>query len=158
MPSLSRVLLWSLLLPVLSWTQVALHIGDQPAVALSAADLAKLPRHNVKMMDHGKEVVFEGVLARDVLAKPGVPLGKELRGKALSTYVLATGRDGYAVVYSLSEFDPAFQDSEILIADKRDGKALDEKEGPLRMVVPHDKMPARSVRMLDRLDIVQLRK
>jgi Oxidoreductase molybdopterin binding domain len=117
-----------------------------------------MPHQTVKVKEHGKEATYEGVLVRDVLTRPGVPLGKELRGKAMSTYVLATGRDGYAVVFSLTEFDPAFQDSDILLADNRDGKGLDEKEGPLRIVVPHDKKPARSVRMLEKLDVVQLRK
>lgn len=147
-----------MVLPIGCFGQLTLHVGDQPDISLSQTDLAKLPSHTVKAMEHGKEASYEGVLAHDVLSQPGVPLGKDLRGKALSCYVLATGRDGYAVVYSLTEFDTAFQDSDILIADKREGKPLDEKEGPLRMIVPHDKKPARSVRMLERIDIVQLRK
>ena len=151
-------LLFIALFPILSFAQLALHVGDQPVIAISQADLAKMPRQTVKAMEHGTEATYEGVPVREVLSRPGVPLGKELRGKALSCYVLATGRDGYAVVYSLTEFDPAFQDSDILLADKRDGKPLDEKEGPLRIIVPHDKKPARSVRMLERLDVVQIRK
>jgi hypothetical protein len=135
-----------------------MHVLDErSAITLAPSELSKLPRHSIKANEHGREVVFEGVLMHDVLARPGVPLGKELRGKALSCYVLATGRDGYAVVFSLTEFDPAFQDSDILLADKREGKSLDQKEGPLRLVVPHDKKPARSVRMLERIDVVQLR-
>lgn len=158
MRTLYRMLIFAALLPVALFAQLTLHIGDEAPVTISQEDLSKLPRHSVTMNDHGKQTTFEGVSAQDVLTRPGVPLGKELRGKALSTYVLATGRDGYAVVYSLTEFDPAFQDSDIIVADKRDGKPLDDKEGPLRMVVPHDKKPARSVRMLERIDIVQLRK
>jgi hypothetical protein len=158
MPFAARLLLFTALLPVCSVAQFTVHVGDEPAVTLSQSDLAKLPRQSVKVTEHGVDANYEGVLVRDVLARPGVPLGKDLRGKALSTYVLATGRDGYAVVFSLTEFDPAFQDSDILLADKRDGKPLDEKQGPLRIIVPHDKKPARSVRMLERIDIVQLRK
>ena len=127
-------------------------------MTITAAEMAKLPRHTVKTSDHGKDASFEGVLLFDVLQRPGIPLGKEMRGKALSTYLLATGRDGYAVVYALAELEPAIQDSEILVADQRDGKPLSDTEGPLRIVVPHDKKPARSLRMLDRIDVVQLRK
>lgn len=154
----ARVLLFWALLPLLSLAQLTLHVNEEAPVTVAQADLAKLPRQTVKVTEHGKDATFEGVLAHDVLARPGVPFGKDLRGKALSSYVLATGRDGYAAVFSLTEFDSAFQDSGIIIADKRDGKPLDEKEGPLRFIVPHDKKPARSVRMLDRIDVVQLRK
>lgn len=157
MPALHRLLLAAALLPALSFAQLTLHIGHEPPVTISQADLDKLPQQTVKVTEHGAEATYEGVLVHDLLSRPGVPLGKELRGKALSCYVLATGKDGYAVVFSLTEFDPAFQDSNILLADKRDGKPLDEKEGPLRIVVPHDKKPARSVRMLERLDVVQIR-
>ena len=143
---------------LVSAQQLTLHVNDEPAVTISPADLAKLPRQTVTVNEHGAEATFEGVLVHDVLARPGVPLGKDLHGKALSCYVLATGKDGYAAVYSLTEFDPAFEDSGILIADKRNGKPLDDKEGPLRMVVPHDKKPARSVRMLERIEVVQIRK
>jgi hypothetical protein len=92
------------------------------------------------------------------LEKAGAPHGKDLRGKALSTYVLATARDGYAVVYTLTEMDAAFTDSEILIADRGKGQALSAAQGPFRIVVPADKKPARSLRMLERIDVVQLKK
>jgi hypothetical protein len=97
-------------------------------------------------------------LLRDVLEKVGAPLGKELKGKALSTYVLATARDGYAVVYTLTEMDTAFTDSEILLADRAKGQPLSAAQGPFRIVVSSDKKPARSLRMLERIDVVQLRK
>jgi hypothetical protein len=51
-------------------------------------------------------------------------------------------------VYTLTELDPAFTDSGILVADKSDGQTLPENQGPFRIVVPHDKKPARSLRML----------
>ena len=71
------------------------------------------------------ETVYEGVWLHEVLKRAGVPQGSELRGNALTTYVLAEAQDGYQVVFSL---------------------------------VPKDKPGARSVRMLTRLDVVQLRK
>jgi hypothetical protein len=46
----------------------------------------------------------------------------------------------------------------VIVADKRDGKALFEYQGPLRLVIPADKAGARSVRMLEKLEVVQLRK
>lgn len=138
--------------------KITVHALDKPEIALTEEDLAKMPRHTVKASEHGTLVEYEGVLLHDVLARAGAPLGADLKGKALSCYVLATARDGYAVVYTLAELDPAFDDGEIIIADKSGGQALKETQGPLRIVVPHDKKAARSIRMLDRIDVVQLRK
>ena len=128
------------------------------ALTLTADDLAKMPRATVRTMNNGMETVYEGVWLHEVLKKAGVPQGNELRGKALSTYVLAQAQDGYQVVFSLGELDPAFIDNEILLADTANGKPLFGAQGRFRLVVPKDKPGARSVRMLTKLDVVQLRK
>jgi hypothetical protein len=87
-----------------------------------------------------------------------VPQGKELRGKALAGYVLAEAQDGYRVVFSLAELDPSFIDNEILLADTANGKPLSGVEGRFRIIVPKDKPGARSVRMLTKLEVVQVTK
>jgi len=137
---------------------VTIHVGDKPAITMTAEDFAKLPRHSVTVAEHGKTAAYEGVLLHDVLERAGAPLGSELKGKALASYVLATGKDGYQVVYTLAELDPAFTDTDILVADKSGGEPLTESQGPFRIVVPHDKKAARSLRMLERIDVVELRK
>jgi DMSO/TMAO reductase YedYZ molybdopterin-dependent catalytic subunit len=104
------------------------------------------------------ETVYEGVRLHDVLKNAGVPLGSELRGKALTSYVLAEAQDGYQVVFSLGELDPSFIDNEILLADTANGKPLFGAQGRFRLVVPKDKPGSRSVRMLTRLEVVQVRK
>jgi hypothetical protein len=117
--------------------------------AVSAQEWAGLPRITVQAIDHdGKEAKFEGVAARDVLKLVNAPLGKDLRGKNLAVYVLAEAADGYRAVYALTEFDTDFTDRVILIADRREGQALGAKEGPLRIVVPGEKRPARWIREL----------
>ena len=88
----------------------------------------------------------------------GVPQGGELRGKALTGYVLAEAQDGYQVLFSLGELDPAFIDNKILLADTANGKPLFGSQGRFRLVVPMDKPGARSVRMFTRLEVVQVRK
>ena len=127
-------------------------------LTLTADDLAKMPRSTVHTMNNGMETVYEGVWLHEVLKKAGVPQGSELRGKALAGYVLAEAQDGYQVVFSLGELDPAFIDNEILLADTANGKPLFGAQGRFRLVVPKDKPGARSVRMLAKLDVVQLRK
>ena len=133
--------------------------GDIPKpLTVTADDLAKMPRATVHTTSNGIETVYEGVWLHDVLKKAGVPEGSELRGKALTTYVLAEAQDGYQVVFSLGELDPDFIDNEVLLADTANGKPLFGAQGRFRLVVPKDKPGARSVRMLNKIEVVQLRK
>ena len=125
---------------------------------LTADDLAKMPRASVKTSSNGMDTVYEGVWLYVILKRAGVPQGGELRGKALAGYVLAEAQDGYQVVFSLGELDPAFIDNEILLADTANGKPLFGAQGRFRLVVPKDKPGARSVRMLTKLEVVALRK
>jgi DMSO/TMAO reductase YedYZ molybdopterin-dependent catalytic subunit len=127
-------------------------------LTLSADDLAKMPRATVRAGSSGAETVYEGVWVHEVLKKAGVPQGDDLRGKALASYVLAEAQDGYQVVFSLGELDPAFIDNQILLVDTENGKPLSGTQGRFRLIVPKDKPGARSVRMLTRLEVVQVRK
>ena len=141
-----------------SQTSLLVSGAVKEPLTLSAEDLAKMPRASVRTTNNGMETVYEGVWLHDVLKKAGVPQGSELRGKALAGYVLAEASDGYQVVFSLGEVDPAFIDNEILVADTANGKPLFGAQGRFRLVVPKDKPGARSVRMLTKLEVVQLRK
>jgi|SRR5579862_1940190 len=136
---------------------VAVSGAVKQPLTLAAKDLAAMPRATVAVTDHGKSVTYEGVLLYDVLLKAGAPLGSELSGKALASYVLASAKDGYQVVYTLTEIDPAFTDSRILLADAADGNPLPATQGPFRLVVPNEKKGARSVRMLERIEVIRLR-
>jgi DMSO/TMAO reductase YedYZ molybdopterin-dependent catalytic subunit len=131
---------------------------DKP-LTLKAEDLATMPREKVSIPDQdGTQVAYEGVSLRELLTRAGAPLGSKLRGKALTTYVLAKAQDGYQVVFTLGEIDGAFGNEKIVVADMRDGKPLFGYQGPFRLVCPGDKAGARSVRMLQTLEIVKLQK
>src|SRR5215475_7492789 len=127
-------------------------------LTLSAADLAQMPRATVTTTNGGIETRYEGVWLYEILKRAGVPEGEALRGKALTTYVLAEAQDGYQVVFSLGEIDTALGDTPILLADKANGKPLSGENGAFRIVSPRDKRGARSVRMLTRIEVVQVRK
>jgi DMSO/TMAO reductase YedYZ molybdopterin-dependent catalytic subunit len=135
-------------------------IGDIASpLTLKAEDLAKMPREKVSVSEEdGAKVEYEGVPLREILKQAGAPLGNQLRGKALASYVIAKAQDGYQVVFAMGEFDAAFANEQILVADKRDGKPLFEYQGPFRIVCPNDKAGARSVRMLETLQVVRLLK
>ena len=134
--------------------------GDIAApLSLTADDLAKMPRETASVpAPDGTKIVYEGVALLSILQKAGAPFGKQLRGKVLSSYVLAKAMDGYQVIFTLGELDPDFGNETILVADKRDGKPMGEKQGPFRLVCPNDHEGARSVRMLETLQIVRLAK
>lgn len=96
---------------------------------------------------------YAGVLLTDLLAKVNTPSGDKLRGDEMRDYVEVAGRDGYRAVFALAELDPAFQDNHVLVAITMDGKPLDDKAGPVRIVAPQDKRPARSVRMVTTITV-----
>lgn len=115
-----------------------------------------LTRHIVIATQGGVKVEFEGVIMRDVLAKADTPLGEKLHGPdAFTTFVLATARDGYKAVFAIAELDAGFTDGVVMIADRRDGKRLDEKTGPLQIVTPDEKRAGRWVRQLMKLEVRQ---
>jgi DMSO/TMAO reductase YedYZ molybdopterin-dependent catalytic subunit len=128
---------------------------DKP-LSLSLADLRDLPRQTLVVMNEHekKEETYQGVPLAEILKRAGVPQGTALRGPALAMYVRAEGADGYAAVFALAELDSSVQDSSVLVADTLGGQPMPEKLGPLRLVVPHDKRPARWVRMLRSITVV----
>lgn len=130
------------------------------SLSLSMDALKQMPRKTVTVKnEHAQEEeVYEGVPLAAILKQAGVPQGGQIRGKAMATYVLAQGADGYQALFSLPELDSDFQDSDVLVADTMGGKPINDKLGPLRLVVPHDKRPARWVRMLTSIQVVSLDK
>jgi DMSO/TMAO reductase YedYZ molybdopterin-dependent catalytic subunit len=128
-------------------------------LVLKSEDLAAMPRETVSVPEEDDtKVEYEGVALREILKRAGVPVGKDLRGKGLTTYLLVKAHDGYQVVFSLGEIAADFGNETILVADKRDGKPLFGYQGPMRLVCPNDKAGARSVRMLEEIELVRLKK
>jgi hypothetical protein len=106
--------------------------------------------------EKGTQVEYGGVPVAEILEKVGAPLGKKMKGPNMALGVIASAPDGYRVLFALTEFDPAFSDRVIILADRRDGKALDSHEGPLRFVVPGDKRHARWIRGVTTLEVVRV--
>lgn len=59
------------------------------------------------------------------------------------------------MVFSLAELDAGIVESDVIVADTMDGAPLGDKLGPFRLVAPHEKRPARWVRMLKSLTEVR---
>jgi hypothetical protein len=126
-------------------------------LTFTQAEFQMLPHVTIKAYNaHEKaEHEYSGVPMHYLLAKAGAPLGERLRGPSLRLAVIAKALDGYATLYALAEFDDSFSDRVILLVDTEDGKPLGEGSGPLRIVAPGDKRPARWARMVKSLEVVQ---
>jgi hypothetical protein len=139
-------------------TKDDLHIAAYPYhedVFLKPTQLKAMPRTTITVHnEHSKaDETYTGVGVADLLAQMGAPLGKELRGIALSSYLVAVGSDGYEAVIALAEIDPSFHPGEVIVADTMNGQPLDAKSGPFKLVVTEDKRPARWVRNLVSLEL-----
>ena len=126
-------------------------------LVLTIADLKNMPRRKLSVVNpHDKKTEsYEGVLLEELLRKAGVPQGENLRGSSMATYVLAEATDGYRVVFSLAELDSGILDSDVIVADTMDGAPLGANQGPFRLVAPHEKRPARWVRMLKLITVAR---
>jgi DMSO/TMAO reductase YedYZ molybdopterin-dependent catalytic subunit len=134
-------------------------VGDTSSPQIvTAADLKKMPRKTLTVVNpHNKKTeVYEGVPLEEILRRAGVPQGEQLRGPALATYVVAEAEDGYRVVFSLAELDSGIQGADVLVADAMDGAPLGTNEGPFKLVAPHEKRPARWVRMLKSITVARI--
>jgi hypothetical protein len=134
----------------------AVTVIDETGAAhqVDAELLSTLKRH-AAMVQHrdGSRHAWEGPHLGDVLTAAGVSLGSDLRGERLALYLVAEAADGYRVVFSLAEVDPSNTDALILLADRHDGAPLDADDGPLRIIVPHEKPRGRWVRQVLRLGV-----
>lgn len=124
-------------------------------VSYTTADLKSMPHTTVTIHSPHSDTdeTYSGVRLADILRPLGVPLDKDLRGQALSLYLVATGSDGYRVVLSLAEVDPTFHPGEVIVADSYGGEPLGEASGPFRLLVSEDKRTARAVRNLVSIEL-----
>ena len=163
----ARIVAIAAILQVAAWAQqagtAALEIsGDIPHPhTYSAQEWTQLKHTPVTATNahEKKTATYSGAPLRELLKEAGVPAGENLRGKALTMCIIVSASDGYQVTFSLAELDEGIGNTQVLVADSEDGKAFDqkpgdEKTGPLRLVVPGDKRPARWVRMVKSIRVV----
>jgi hypothetical protein len=136
--------------------ELTIQTDNGKETVLTRSEIEALPRTNVKTGAAGAESTFVGVPLKALLEKAGVAFGEAIRGKRLASCLLVEAADGYRVVIALPEIDSAFTDKQVLLAFLRDGKPLDEKEGPYRIVIPDEKRMARWVKRVTTLKIVDV--
>jgi hypothetical protein len=133
-------------------TLLTLQIPGTGDSNYTLAQLQHFPERTVTARGPGgEERSYTGVALGDLLRAAGTPSGSDLHGRYLQYYALAQAADRYSVVFALPELDPAYTDKQVLVAWARDGQPLPADEGPLEIVAPDDKHPARWVRQLRRV-------
>jgi hypothetical protein len=142
-----------LMQPPAASTSVAVSYGDK-AVQLTTDALATMPQSHATVKAHNVEGTYEGPLLRDVVASVNAPHGDELRGPGLRLVVAVDAADGYRAVFSLAEIDPAFRDRQIVLAIRKNSQPLDASEGPFRLIVVDESRPARWVRQVTAIKVL----
>jgi DMSO/TMAO reductase YedYZ molybdopterin-dependent catalytic subunit len=134
-------------------------LGDLPHPRrIDASELHRMPRLEVRTTDPrdpGKEIAYSGTPLVETLKTAGLLLDSGMAGlrETVKMTVIVEATDGYRAVFSLAELDPEFTDRIFLLADTKDGQPLPPREGPLRIIVPGDKRPARWVRQVKALTV-----
>ncbi len=119
----------------------------------SAPKLAELPHQTFTVHNDqaNADQNFTGVPLMELLSQLGVP--DKPKGKELRLYLVAEGRDGSKVVYSLGEIVPDVHDGVVLLADSIDGKPIIDN-GPLQLVSTRENRSTRWVRNVVSIKVV----
>jgi hypothetical protein len=131
---------------------------DGKSVEFHPEDLAALPHKAISVFNsHNKaNEKYSGVPLSDLLSKAGLPQGEAVKGKLFLTGVVATGTDHYSVLYALAEVDPSIHTGDVIVADSMDGQKLG-KDGAFKMVSTEERRPARWVRNLTEISVVEVK-
>jgi hypothetical protein len=128
------------------------------SITLSIEDLLALPQQTITARDGhtNKDVTFSGPLVADVLAKAGLVAGDATHQIILHSTVVATGSDGYFVLYACAELEPMFNSSKAIVAIMRGSDLPNTDGGNIQLVSPNDVKPARWVHSLTSLSVMTL--
>ena len=121
---------------------------------ITASSFAAMKQTTVKGKAHdGKDHEFTGVLLSDIVNAAGALPDNKLNGKSLAKYILVKAADGYRAVIAFPEINAEFNDKNIILADKEDGKPLVDKTGPYQIIIPGEKKWGRWVRQVTGIEI-----
>ena len=169
------LLLGAIVMPVSAFAQAATPTAGEatPAVAqsiqlsgivgdvtLTVDELKALPVETVDVTftASGKDQqhTFTGTSLLGVLEHVGLPFPEGAKNPLLQTYLVISANDGYQVVVSGGELDPAFGNVPMLLAWEQDGAPLEGTDGPLRLVVPGDTKGGRYVHGIVSIEVLSL--
>jgi hypothetical protein len=133
---------------------IKLVLDGKPADLLDQTALAAMPRASVKAAAPGEQPsTWQGVALEDIVSRTCVASGDALVGRALSRLIRVTAADGEQVVFSAAELHPEFGNTQVILADSRDGKPL-AQDAPFRLIVPKDKRADRWLSFVTTVEVV----
>jgi hypothetical protein len=143
--------------PTVPSTELTIKAPDGKSMTFTPQDIAAMPHKSVSVHNQHTKAneTYAGVPLADLLGKVGVPLGESIRGKLFLTGVVAEGTDHYNVLYALAEIDPSIHTGDVIVADSIDGQKLG-KDGVFKMVSTEEKRPARWVRNLTSVTVIDV--
>jgi DMSO/TMAO reductase YedYZ molybdopterin-dependent catalytic subunit len=102
-----------------------------------------------------KPGLVRGVRLKAILDQAGLKVTDHNTAKKVA--VVATARDGYAVVFSWSELYNLEAGASVLVLFERDGQPLPDAEGPLALIAGRDTSTGpRHVKWLERIAVKQI--
>jgi hypothetical protein len=125
---------------------------------LTVEDLLKLPQVTVHVHNEHRNADedYTGPLVSDVLAKAGLVSNRETQPLILHSTVVATGTDGYFVLYSLAELEPSFTTGQSIIAVMKNNGLPNTEGGVIQIINANAAKPARWIHGLTQLNIMSL--
>jgi hypothetical protein len=139
--------------------------GDVTARTLSVDDLKTLGATEVEWSHRSETHKFTAVPLEAILRNAGVdarqigasvPPTEKRTGWKLA--VVATASDGFQATFSVAELYHEIGRTEAYVAIAENGAPLDATSGPFRLIVTTDREGSRSVRKLERLTVLDLRR
>jgi hypothetical protein len=142
--------------PTTPSTQLRINGLDGKSLSLSPEEFSALPHKTISVFNAHSKVNerYSGVPLIELLAKVGVPQGEQVKGKLFLTGIIAEGTDNYKVLYALAEVDPSIHNGDVIVADSVDDHKLD-KDGAFKIVSTEEKRPARWVRNLTSITVME---
>jgi hypothetical protein len=127
------------------------------AISLTVKDLLKLPQTTITAHNGhtNKDETYTGPLVSDVLAKVGLASTDENHKTILHSSVIATGTDGYYVLYSAAELSSRFASAKAIVAVMKSGLPNTDG-GNIQLINPADTKPARWVHGLSNLTVMSI--
>ncbi|MBL7965184.1 MAG: molybdopterin-dependent oxidoreductase [Flavobacteriales bacterium] len=122
---------------------------------LNARVLSTLPVHSAHVENRdGEKHTYSGPYVIDVLQAGCPGLSRADKRDRVGFVVRATSADGYRAAVALMEADTTFSPAPAILALTMDGRPLDAREGPVKLIVPGDMRHARHVRGVSVLEVV----
>jgi Oxidoreductase molybdopterin binding domain len=143
---------------------VVLALSDPATVQVEALKfdvtaIQKASNVEVKVKEKGVETTYKGVPLRFMIEShlKGPNEMADLRNLS-DAVLLIKATDGYQAAVSAAEVAMDEAGAKYLLATEKDGKPLADKHGPVKLIIPGDPKPIRSVRMVSGVDLVRMPK